>query len=121
ATGIGGLVDRADPRVADILLTRDRTGEFRGELNGIRADGSRFPVEVSASQHTASQGEVQVSIIIRDITERKLAEQQVIELNAGLENRVNLRTAELMEANQELQAFSHSLAHDLRQPYIAIN
>ena len=27
----------------------------------------------------------------------------------------------LSAANQELQAFSHALAHDLRQPYIAIN
>ncbi len=87
----------------------------------MHGDGRRFPVEVSSSQHLSSQGELQISVILRDITERKLAEQQIMQLNAELETRVTQRTAELTAANQELQSFSHSLAHDLRQPYIAIN
>lgn len=121
ATGIAGLVDAADPRVAEMLQQRSRTGEFRGELNCVRGDGSRFPVEVSSSQHVGRHGDVQISVILRDITERKRAEQQIMQLNAELENRVAQRTAELTAANQELQAFSQSLAHDLRQPYIAVN
>lgn len=121
ATGIAGLVDAADPRVGEMLRQRSRTGEFRGELNCVRGDGTRFPVEVSSSQHVGSHGDVQVSVILRDITERKRAEQQIMQLNAELENRVAQRTAELTAANQELQAFSQSLAHDLRQPYIAVN
>ncbi len=121
ATGIAGLVDAADPRVGEMLRQRSRTGEFRGELNCVRGDGTRFPVEVSSSQHVGSHGDVQVSVILRDITERKLAEQQIMQLNAELESRVEQRTIELTAANQELQAFSQSLAHDLRQPYIAVN
>ncbi|GAB3480834.1 response regulator [Polaromonas eurypsychrophila] len=121
ATGIAGLVDAADPRVAEMLQHRGRTGEFRGELNCVRGDGTRFPVEVSSSQHVGSHGDVQVSVILRDITERKLAEQQIMQLNAELESRVAQRTIELTAANQELQAFSQSLAHDLRQPFIAVN
>lgn len=121
SAGIAGLVDPTDARLAGMVRESARRGEFRGELTCVRADGTRFPVEVSSSRHTGSQGEVQVSVILRDITERKLAEQQIIDLNTGLEARVERRTAELMEAHQELQAFSHSLAHDLRQPYIAIN
>ncbi|MES2953996.1 MAG: response regulator [Pseudomonadota bacterium] len=121
AAGIAGLVDAADPRVGEMLRQRSRTGEFRGELNCVRGDGTRFPVEVSSSQHVGSHGDVQVSVILRDITERKFAEQQIMQLNAELESRVQQRTIELTAANQELQAFSQSLAHDLRQPYIAVN
>ncbi|MEO8024067.1 response regulator [Polaromonas sp.] len=117
AAGIAGLVDTADSRVAAMLT---QTGG-RGELSCVRGDGTRFPVEVSSSRHVSSNGAVQVSVVLRDITERKLAERQIMQLNAELESRVEKRTAELTAANQELQAFSHALAHDLRQPYIAIN
>lgn len=98
-----------------------RSARFRGELVCVRGDGTRFPAEASSSQHVNSEGDVQVSVILRDITERKLAEQQILQLNAELETRVEKRTAELSAATLELQAFSQALAHDLRQPYIAIN
>jgi PAS domain S-box-containing protein len=76
ALGRGAIVDARDPRLTKLLEERARTGRASGELTMSRKDGSPFPGEVSSFLFTDTSGAMRTSMIIRDITDRKRAEEQ---------------------------------------------
>jgi PAS domain S-box-containing protein len=87
------------------------------DLPALRKNGQEIRVELSLSPirpvHDEDDGEAQfVLAIIRDVTERKRAEEAVRQLNKDLENRVEERTSQLEATIAELERNQRELRHN---------
>jgi PAS domain S-box-containing protein len=107
-----------------MILERIRRGERVDHFETLRVtkDHRKVYVSLSISPILDAEGHViGASKIARDITESKKMEQELVEArlriekySQELERTVQERTAELNAANQELEAFNYTVAHDLR-------
>jgi PAS domain S-box-containing protein len=104
------------------LDTAKREGRASDDNWLRRKDGSRFWAS-GATTALADRGERLIGFakVVRDLTERKLAEDRLRAANQRLEDCVADRTRELQLRVRELEGFASSVAHDLRAPLRAIH
>jgi PAS domain S-box-containing protein len=126
----GGLTGK---KVEDLIPQRFRSGHIHHregynkqprprmmgtgfDLFALKSDGTEFPVEISLSNFKTGEGSFVIAFII-DITQRKkieadmLRQQKEIEqLNDELEDKVSLRTKQLQETMQQLEASKEELS-----------
>ena len=116
----GHFVDGMDQK----LQGRERDsqdGVVRMTRSLFRGDGVR-QVHLTFSPVPGDIGQDVARLVqVEDVTERVRAEAQILALNRTLEARVAVRTRELTQANQELEAFAYSVSHDLRAPLRSID
>lgn len=112
------------PHVLEAAMqqTLDNDGDWNGELEQLARDGSALNIEARWTVVRDENGQVNGVLGINcDIRERKRVREEILQLNATLEERVQQRTAQLEFANKQLEAFSYSVSHDLRTPLSAID
>jgi PAS domain S-box-containing protein len=109
--------EQAEKIVADTV----EQGSAYFEWYHQRKNGEIFPVAISLTVIGFEEDQPVMHVIWQDISDRKLAEEELIKYHQHLENLVEDRTNELTLVNKELEAFSYSVSHDLRAPLRSID
>lgn len=71
------------------------------EVNAVKKDGTKFPVEVTFDYSNSNKGKY-IIVLINDISKRKKAELDLLELNAELEKKIEERTQSMSQTVKTL-------------------
>ena len=137
------VVQLHDARDRDAAYALIQAGEGRRAMNEAREMGLRLMVQEGnlVAQHTERArvtnlwllaamltgallivliGGLSVYLVQRNAREREKAQRALEDVNANLEHTIAERTADLREANNEIQRFAYIVSHDLRSPLVNI-
>jgi PAS domain S-box-containing protein len=106
--GRSAILDETDPNWPKFFAARKQYGKAQGELRHFRKDGSTFLAETTSVIFKTASGDEQTNTIIRDITERKRAEE---DLNESYQQ-IRRLTAYLQKVREEERARIARDIHD---------
>ncbi len=103
--------DRAEGNRRTRRMTAENQGGEIVEKRFIHSDGREIRVQVSNSSIADADGEFTDFVwVVEDITARKAAEEELLRLNADLEERVENRTAALRRSREQIRRLAHEAA-----------
>lgn len=107
--GIKGIILK-DEKLAIALKEQEEKGSMRADLTFLRHDGSKFVGEVSSVIFSDSEGITKTSMIIRDVTERKKAEEAL-----------NQTRDQLVMNIEKMSVIGSLTRHDVRNKLLELN
>lgn len=105
-------IDLIAPEFRAMVVEKIQTGYDQPyDVEGIRKDGSRYFLEIHGRNIPLNGRTIRVTEF-RDITDRKKAEQKILEQNARLQAVAD----DLKRKNEQLEEFTQIVSHNLRSP-----
>ena len=114
-------------RPNEIRDSIDRVGFHIGQATGQKSNGETFPLEIMTASLKGREG---VVVVIKDITERKRAEETILQAKQAAESANEEKSRLLVQLNENYQKLknlealrdnlTHMIVHDMRNPLQAI-
>ena len=117
--GDGAAIQQVDQIAAAMRAQEERLFKMRTTAAD-RSQTLAAVVTTSGSGLVLLLAAISIALVRRSSRARDVAEHQLRENNLNLESIVETRTADLREANEEIQRFAYIVSHDLRSPLVNI-